>query len=428
MNVFKLPLADRLFDNSSIKYVIVPIQDIANDDDFFVSYGGKNDPNIRDWYIAEMDRVSWLKKIDIGTQELAVYENENYKPHIYSDSDLNYFQTNAGEFGDFGKSQSLYLNSDLEKNGYLFGRLGNIVVPVEADPEKIAELKLAVGKTTDAKEKKKLQGDLDLYAKNLFFKDYKLKIPAKANYKIYLKSDSVLAGNKDISVQIGREDLQENGQPSGKDGWKYFNQMELDKGEYDLNVYHGFSLTDTINSGDIVLSAENLSEPIRTPQLEYRQINPTKYIVNVRGASESFPLVFSESFHSEWKIYAEPGVAAEETGKFVSESNQGTIQNENLDGGRFFDLLLRKPVLDDKHFMINGFANSWWIDVSELEKQGKIAKNSDGGYDFSVYIEFEPQKYFYVGLLISIATLIACVGYLLANLCRWYIMKKEKKI
>ncbi|MDD4409346.1 MAG: hypothetical protein PHW52_01695 [Candidatus Pacebacteria bacterium] len=67
---------------SSVKYVVVPINDINNDDNFFIYYGGDRNENIRDWYISELDKVSWLKKIDIGTKELVVYENEEYKPYI----------------------------------------------------------------------------------------------------------------------------------------------------------------------------------------------------------------------------------------------------------------------------------------------------------------------------------------------------------
>lgn len=88
INVFKLSFADDLVDLSSIKYVIVPIRDINNDDDFFVSYGGKENPDIRDWYISELDKVEWLKKVDIGTEELVIYENENYKPPIFTTNHL----------------------------------------------------------------------------------------------------------------------------------------------------------------------------------------------------------------------------------------------------------------------------------------------------------------------------------------------------
>ena len=81
--IFKIKGANELFDISSIKYVIVPIRGFTNDDDFFIYYGGSENANIREWYISELDKIEWLKKIDIGTKELVTYENENFRPHIY---------------------------------------------------------------------------------------------------------------------------------------------------------------------------------------------------------------------------------------------------------------------------------------------------------------------------------------------------------
>ena len=81
--IFKIKGANELFDNSSIKYVVVPTNDFANDADPFYYCGREKNSNIRDWYISELNKVEWLKKIDIGTKELVVYENENYKPHVY---------------------------------------------------------------------------------------------------------------------------------------------------------------------------------------------------------------------------------------------------------------------------------------------------------------------------------------------------------
>ncbi len=409
--LLKRSYSDQMLDNFATKYIIIPsdekieIKEDINHSKWewyiFRHYGGRENPNIRDWYISELDKVVWLQKIDIGTSELVVYENANYQPHIYSDSGLNYYQTNASEFGGFSKNQNLYLNSEIEKHEYLLSNLDKITVPIEADQDKIAEMKVAVDKTTEPSEKKKLQSDLDLYTSNLFFEDFKLKIPVGASYKIYLKIDSVLANNKDISIRIDNETLQRDEKGLDKEGWKYFNQIELGKGEHSLKLYVGNTPIDYINSGDIVLSAENLAEPIRTPQLEYKQINPTKYIVNVQGAIESFPLIFSENFHPGWKIYVQPA------------------QNENLDGGKFYDLMFRKPVLADKHFTANNFANAWWVDLEELQRQGKITPSSDGTYDFSIVIEFEPQRFFYIGLFISGLTLISCLGYLIYSLRRW---------
>lgn len=62
----------------SIKYIIVPIQDDKNDADFFTLYG-KN----RQYYIDNLNKISYLKKIDIGTKDIAIYENPTVKPHIY---------------------------------------------------------------------------------------------------------------------------------------------------------------------------------------------------------------------------------------------------------------------------------------------------------------------------------------------------------
>jgi len=426
IELFKENYSDDIIDSFSVKYVTVPSRDMQWNRDIWEIFFG----DVRQFYIDELNKLSYLKEIDIGTKELVVYENENYKPHIYSDNGLNYYQSNESEFGDFSQNQNLYLNSEIEKHENLLGNLSNIIIPIEADPNKIAEMKLAVDKMTELIEKKKLQSDLDLYTNNSFLKDFKLKIPAKAIYKIYIKKDSVLANNKNIGVKIDSYVLEKDEMGIDKEGWSYFNQVELDKREYGFNLYVGNELTDYINSGDIILSAENLVEPIQTPQLEYKQINPTKYIVNVHQASQSFPLIFSESFHPDWKIYVQSVLADQGAGKFVSENNQGTIQNENLDSGHFYDIFSRKPVLSDKHFMVNSFANAWWVDLNEVcgldfrlrgNDKAVCIKNVDGTYDFSIIIEFEPQKFFYIGLFISGLTLISCIGYLV------YDWRKRKK-
>ncbi len=78
VDIFKQPFSDNLLDISSIKYIIVPLIDIENDNNFFVYYG-----NNRQFYIDELDKIDYIKKINIGTKDIVVYENENYRPHIY---------------------------------------------------------------------------------------------------------------------------------------------------------------------------------------------------------------------------------------------------------------------------------------------------------------------------------------------------------
>ncbi len=82
MYPFTKKYSKRLLALSGIKYVIVPIRDVQTDDDFFIYYG-----NNRKRYIQELDRLPYLTRLDIGTKELVVFQNESHRPHIYLSSE-----------------------------------------------------------------------------------------------------------------------------------------------------------------------------------------------------------------------------------------------------------------------------------------------------------------------------------------------------
>lgn len=77
-NFFDLSLADNLLDLSSFKYVIVPIKDVQNDDNFFQFY------KPRETYISTLNKKPYLKRVSLGTADLAVYENTDFYPLIYT--------------------------------------------------------------------------------------------------------------------------------------------------------------------------------------------------------------------------------------------------------------------------------------------------------------------------------------------------------
>jgi len=80
---FSQPYSATLFRNASIKYVIVPLRDVANDDDFFGSYGDDTA-----YYTDFLNTVPFLKRLSIGTKQVAVYENTAYRPYISSNQGL----------------------------------------------------------------------------------------------------------------------------------------------------------------------------------------------------------------------------------------------------------------------------------------------------------------------------------------------------
>ncbi|MDE2591195.1 MAG: hypothetical protein KGL95_16175, partial [Patescibacteria group bacterium] len=75
---FNKPYSKNLLSSFSFKYIIVPFQDKTNDADFFSVYGTS-----QKYFIDSLDKISYLKKIDIRAKNITVYENLSYKPHIY---------------------------------------------------------------------------------------------------------------------------------------------------------------------------------------------------------------------------------------------------------------------------------------------------------------------------------------------------------
>lgn len=70
--------SNNLLDMSSVKYVIVPYNDPQGDINIFQYYGEE-----KSYYINELSKLNYLSKLNIGVNDLAVYENHDYKPHVY---------------------------------------------------------------------------------------------------------------------------------------------------------------------------------------------------------------------------------------------------------------------------------------------------------------------------------------------------------
>lgn len=208
------------------------------------------------------------------------------------------------------------------------------------------------------------------------------------------------------------------------------------------------------------------TQTIDKPNIEYRKINPTKYRLIIHQAKNPFPLIFNETFNKNWKIYLvnnrpqaksellaelenyqiiannEDFQATKEEVKsdidlglvtslksgmnnagvkptFVSKKLFGTIQNDNLQNGSPLDTLFSKTILDQSHLVANGYANSWLVDPSAICKQSANCQaNSDGTYDITMFIEFLPQRIFWLGLIISLTSISISIVFLVFRLLK----------
>lgn len=196
---------------------------------------------------------------------------------------------------------------------------------------------------------------------------------------------------------------------------------------------------------------KRLEARVQRPEIQFKKINPTRYVVDVKGANGPFTLVFSESFHERWKAYIRH--RSEVRGQRLEEESEKQEVVGKRSGVRGKRLEARderaetslqpqasnllpptsnlKPQTFSKepwsalwsawkdrgkmveikdHFVVNGYANGWIVPIEQmLEVRGK---RLEVGENFEIVLEFKPQRLFEMGLLISGTTLLGCLGYL----------------
>ncbi len=136
------------------------------------------------------------------------------------------------------------------------------------------------------------------------------------------------------------------------------------------------------------------SQPLSPPDnIKYTNIDPTKKYIELRSAKEPFYLAMKDSFHPKWQLSLfddNKGLA-----NSMAFSTDGIVESKN-------------------HFQLNNTINGWYVDPAELCKENNAGckKNSDGSYDIELMAEFTPQRWFYLGAVISGVTFIVCLIYL----------------
>jgi hypothetical protein len=137
------------------------------------------------------------------------------------------------------------------------------------------------------------------------------------------------------------------------------------------------------------------------PQVNFQKINPTRYKVEVRNAKDEFFLNLQESFDPNWKMYF---------------NGQGAIP---------FLPLLSGTISDNRHISYNGLINAWLINPVEIcGDSNRCNIQEDGSIDMDIIIEYTPQRWFYLGLLISILT----VGVILYLLLSYTLRNKSNRV
>jgi hypothetical protein len=137
---FGEPYSNILLSAASIKYIVVPLRDTANDGDFFQAYGDD-----RQYFINALNNVSFLKRINIGTKTLAIYENTSVRPYITAVKSVYGINSNS-EIPTQLPILNKYFSSDfyIPKSGVQqragTGMLQSLFEPQDGDPNRNGKL------------------------------------------------------------------------------------------------------------------------------------------------------------------------------------------------------------------------------------------------------------------------------------------------
>lgn len=322
-----------------------------------------------DEYKQFLDDQEDLQRIELG-QNIYVYENKRYSPSFFEIKPSNFSLEDPSSY----KVENLVLNANFEDKN-LEGWSINAV--------NVQNMSLS----KDAYEGA-YSLETELYNSTYGWKTIKSPlIPVKygdsSRWEFYVKGENSYGIHKKIleynenNTMITAHHMGAIG--NGNFSWKRvsfnFTSLSTETTCIQLQVWYGHETTEPLPNRIWLDSVkvyvhhlldldmiwlhstqeenENFSKVIN-----YRKINPTKYIVKV-NASKPFLLSFGETYNPLWIA--------------------------DIKGKRIESALL--------YPMVNGF---WINQTGRLE----------------ITIEYEPQKWFYIGCAISITTLITCIAYL----------------
>ncbi len=178
-----------------------------------------------------------------------------------------------------------------------------------------------------------------------------------------------------------------------------FSTLELKKGEeVKLNSFEN----EYVNLETLFLS-ENISQKREEPVIEFKRVNPTRYVVDVK-ASDSFWISLCENYHTGWRAYVAKDI----------DVSLGTEKSALLFALNSKGKLIRLS----EHRRVNAYANGWFVPVKELFKK-------EAPYNFKIIMEFYPQRLYESGLIISSIFFIIMLIWVIIHFVKKGIRKRK---
>lgn len=269
-------------------------------------------------------------------------------PVEFNRKGIEALQTSLSRLSD----QSERLNTMLLKNGSLI-EINNAI----AQNSQIAE---------------EITRKLNILVSTETVKKYFIRVEKEGEYRGFILCSEIsesLKTGQNWKIKVNQESLSVTTNKNDQSG-VVIDNIPLKRGDNFIEINLPFPIEKNIPF--VLIKKNDIDEiSLPAPVTSYKKISPAKYDVEVKKAANSFVLVFSQNYHSNWQA------------KIVGEPN----------------LIDRS-----KHIKVNGFANGWLI-----EKEG----------DFKVVLEYKTQKIY--KFLLVLTSLLVCLAfiYFLVNIVKW---------
>jgi hypothetical protein len=211
---------------------------------------------------------------------------------------------------------------------------------------------------------------------------------------------------KTSNISLKDNDDNSNNISSSQQGlkWLYLNNTYLKKGKYEIKIHSDsqtdldlFMLYSNNNNNSQIKDREKLgnifnmnqsNSPYPARIADYKKINPTKFVVDVRNATRPYVMTFAESYDPLWVAHVDAASSSSSSnaGEDQNDPNPGSNENNKKNNNNSFQI--RSIPL---YSIINGFY---------INKTG----------DYTLTIEYEPQKWFVQAATISIITIISILA------------------
>lgn len=202
-----------------------------------------------------------------------------------------------------------------------------------------------------------------------------------------VEQNDIILSDKTFAVYlddvIANATIYFDGQNSLSNSFLLNGEMYQCKNEGGVYKYHNIDLGQglvTVESDylipDLIVVGENDRQQRISGNIGYEKINNSEYKITIEDDPnlDKYVLTFNDNFDPHWHLH------------YSRNMTSKTIAS------------------DPNHFIVNGYANGWTINKSDLDfDQGKT----------TIYLKYRSQQYFLFGIYISIVTLLLLAGYFL---------------